>query len=192
LDIQYKLDGRVTAVLICEDPHSLVSTRKEKVDIDFSGIIGDKHSGLTCPSGGRTAFYPRGTEIRNYRQISIISEEEMAQVAASLQVAEIKPEWLGANLLVSGINRMTQLPPFTRIFFEGGVVLVIQRDNEPCAGPGKIIAAEYGRPELGKLFISAADKKRGLVAVVEHSGVLRAGESLRAETPLQLIYSPDG
>lgn len=191
MDIQYRLNGRVTAVLIGEDPHSLVSTRKDKIEIAFTGIIGDKHSGLTYPSGGRTVFYPRGTEIRNYRQLSIISEEEMAQVAAGLRVAEIKPEWLGANLLVSGIKRMTQIPPFTRMFFEGGVVLVVQRDNEPCGGPGKIIAAEYGRPELGKLFVSAADKKRGLVAVVEHPGEIRCGEDFRVEIPEQIIYSPE-
>lgn len=190
MHIQYKLNGRVTAVLIGEDPQSLASARKEQIETTFAGVVGDKHSGWTIASGGRTSFYPRGTEIRNYRQVSIISEEEMAQVASSLRIAEVLPEWLGANLLVTGIGQLSQLPPFTRLFFEGGAVLVVQRDNEPCIGPGKIIAGVYNRPDLEKLFVSSALEKRGLVAVVEHPGFIRTGESFRAETPAQVIYSP--
>lgn len=173
-----------------EDPQSLAAARKEQIETTFEGVVGDKHSGWTIASGGRTSFYPRGTEIRNYRQVSIISEEEMAQVASALQIAEVLPEWLGANLLVAGIRHLSQLPPFTRLFFEGGAVLVVQRDNEPCVWPGKIIAGLHNRPELENLFVSAALEKRGLVAVVEHPGSIRAGESFRAETPAQVLYSP--
>ncbi|MHC1781716.1 MAG: MOSC domain-containing protein [Anaerolineaceae bacterium] len=191
MHIQYKLDGRAVAVLVGEDADSLVSSRRDWIETTFAGIQGDKHSGVTCPSGGRTPFYPRGSEIRNYRQVSIISAEEMKEVAAALQVPEILPEWLGANLLISGIKHLTQLPPFTRLFFGGGTVLVVQRDNEPCVYPGKILARQFNRPELEKLFTPSALEKRGLVACVERPGLLRAGESVRAETPLQVIYSPD-
>jgi hypothetical protein len=190
--IQYKLNGNVEAVLVGRDPDSLVSTRGDQIEATFAGISSDKHAGLTIPSGGRTPFYPRGTEIRNYRQVSIISVEEMASVAAALDLPEVKPEWLGANLLLSGIPHLTQLPPFTRLFFEGGVVMVVQRDNEPCIWPAKILARETGRAEMEKLFVPAAADKRGLTACVEHPGMIGAGESLRAETPLQVIYAPEG
>jgi hypothetical protein len=191
LHIQYKLEGRVAAVLVSEDPVSLVSTRKDRIETTFGGIQGDKHAGLTWLSGSRTPYYPRGTEIRNYRQVSIISSEEMAQVAAVLQVPEILPEWLGANLLISGIKHLTRLPPFTRMFFEGGTTLVVQRDNEPCIWPGKVLARQFNRPELEKLFTPSALEKRGLVACVERPGLIRAGESVRVEAPLQVIYSPE-
>jgi hypothetical protein len=191
LHIQYKLDGQAVAVLVGEDPDSLVTTRKDRIETTFAGIRGDKHGGVTFLSGGRTPFYPRGTEIRNYRQVSIISIEEMKEVAAALQVPEILPEWLGANLLISGIKHLTQLPPFTRLFFDGGAVLVVQRDNEPCVWPGKILARQFNRPELEKLFTPSALEKRGLVACVERPGMILAGESVHVEAPLQVIYSPD-
>jgi len=146
LNIQYKLNGRVEAVLVCESAESLESTRKVWIETSFAGVAGDKHGGVTASSGGRTPFYPRGTEIRNYRQASIISVEEMAEVARILSIPGVLPEWLGANLLVSGIPRLTQLPPFTRLFFEGGAVLLVERDNEPCPGPGRILAREHNLP----------------------------------------------
>lgn len=191
MHVQYQIKGRVAVVLVADQAGSLVSARREEIEATFAGFSGDKHSGLTCLSGGRTPFYPRGTEIRNYRQISIVSGEEMAQVAAAMNITEIKPEWLGANLMLSGINHLTQLPPFTRLFFEGGAVLLVQRDNEPCMWPGKILAGEYGHPELEKLFITHAKARRGLTACVERPGVIRSGEGVCADTPVQVIYSPE-
>ena len=45
--------------------------------------------------------------IRNDRQISIVSAEELALIAKELHVPEVKPEWLGANLLISGIPNLS-------------------------------------------------------------------------------------
>ena len=47
--------------------------------------------------------YAQGTEIRNTRQISIVSVEELAFIADSMGIDTLQPEWVGANLLVSGM-----------------------------------------------------------------------------------------
>jgi MOSC domain-containing protein YiiM len=104
----------------------------------MAGIAGDRHYGFTFPSNARYPMYPRRTEIRNSRQFSIISQEEMKEVAARLNIAEIPPEWLGANLLTSGIPSLTLLPPSSRLTFPGGAVLIVQGENNPCTHVGRV------------------------------------------------------
>jgi hypothetical protein len=49
--------------------------------IGFDGVEGDYHAGPTRKSGGREPWYPRGTEIRNERQLSIVAADELAMAA---------------------------------------------------------------------------------------------------------------
>ena len=191
MNIQHKLVGQVAAVLIGQDKQSFGTSRQPQVAVSFAGFEGDKHAGLTHLSGGRTPHYPRGTEIRNGRQVTIVSVEELAQIAAAMGVPEILPEWLGVNLLLQGIPQVTQLPPATRLFFPQGAALVVEQDNLPCAGPGKIMQAHYGRPELAALFPKAALGKRGVVACVERPGVIAEGDEVSVEVPEQVIYLLD-
>ena len=53
----------------------------EALDLTFDGLAGDRHGGPTRRTGGREPWYPRRTEIRNERQISIVSRDELAVVA---------------------------------------------------------------------------------------------------------------
>ncbi len=191
MDVSHKLTGAVSAVLVATDPGSLISTRLPQAQVTFDGFTGDKHSGLTRPSDSRTPYYPRGTEIRNDRQVSILSDEEMAQVAAALNAPEVLPEWLGANLQLSGIPRLSLLPARTRLVFSGGVVLRVEEENFPCSGPAKILAEHYARPELVGLFKKAAYHLRGVVASVELPGLICPGDSVIVEVPLQRTYQPN-
>ncbi|MBN2550788.1 MAG: MOSC domain-containing protein [Anaerolineales bacterium] len=170
------------------DPDSFITTRQSQVKVTFAGFEGDRHSGITRRSDGRTPQYPRGTEIRSDRQVSILSMEELDEIAAALDVPQILPEWLGANLLLSGISRLTLLPPSTRLFFSGGVTLVVSQLNLPCLGPGGLIEEKYQRQGLAALFVKQAARLRGLVAVVEMPGTLCEGETVQAEIPEQVIY----
>ncbi|MEW5872952.1 MAG: DinB family protein [Chloroflexota bacterium] len=179
----YKTTGQVVAVLTGADPDSLVTARQPQVVVNFSGLEGDKHSGFTRPSDGRTPYYPRGTGIRNDRQVSIVSVEELEQVAAALGLPEILPEWLGANLLLSGIPNLTQLPTRTRLVFSHGVVLSVTGENLPCTGPGKVLQDHYNQDGLATQFPQAAIQRRGLVAVVEKPGILWPGEQVEIERP---------
>ena len=173
----------VLAVLVADQADSLISRQVGEVEVSLEGFSGDKHEGFTRRADGRTPDYPRGTRIRNDRQVSLVSREELRQVAERLAVAEIQAEWLGANLLLGGVPRLSTLPPNTRLRFSGGVVLVVQAENMPCVGPGRVLAAQFGRPELEREFARSALHLRGLVAVVERGGTLRPGERLTVSRP---------
>jgi len=182
--MKHEFNGIVEAVLVGKDINYLPSERVDQVVVTFAGFEGDRHAGITMKANPHTGQYPRGTEIRNYRQVSIISSEEMAFVAEQLSISVIQPEWLAANLLISGIPNLTHLPPGTRLCCTGGVTLLIQAFNAPCINPGKIIQSHYPqRPGLAEGFVQAARQHRGLVGVVEKHGILRAGEQVIAYLP---------
>lgn len=183
-----KLQARV-AGLYRATAGDFVTAPAGELDLDFDGIVEDFHAGSTRRTGGREPWYPRGTEIRNERQLSILSFAELAEIAATLDVPEVKPEWIGGNLVLDGIERLTWLPPRTLLFFEGGVTLKIDGDNGPCRLSGRSIAANYeGRADIDLGFVKAGRHRRGLVAWVEKPGRITLGEAVEARLPEQWIY----
>ena len=184
------LEGKVESVLVAPQAESMESEARPEVQISFGGVEGDRHAGITTRSDSRTPHYPRGTEIRNSRQISIVSLEELISAAAAMGLPSLLPEWLGANLYLSGIPRMTQLPMGTHLFFPGGAVLVVVGENRPCLLAGKTIAAHFpGKTGLAELFPKAGAGQRGLVAWVEKPGLIRPGESFSAQIAEHPAYS---
>jgi hypothetical protein len=180
--------GNTLSTLLCDIPGSIVSSHKNFIQAEVAGLVGDRHYGHTFASNARYP-YPRGTEIRNSRQVSIISQEEMAEIAAVIGIPQILPEWLGANLLVSGIPALTLVPPSSRLHFQNGVVLVVHGENDPCSHPGNLIQQKY--PDIASLspaFIKAAIHKRGLVAWVERPGKISTREPFEAEIVQQFDY----
>jgi MOSC domain-containing protein YiiM len=183
------LTGQVAGVYLGMDQETLVTTQQTQVDVTLEGFVGDKHSGLTRKADSRTPFHPRGTVIRNERQVTLVSCEELALMAADLAVAAILPQWLGANVAVLGIPQLSLLPPSTRILFSGGAVLVIQEENRPCIAPGKVISQQLGRPDLQSQFVKAATHRRGLTACVEKAGVIREKDEATVLIPFQQLYA---
>lgn len=183
-----EIEGRVEACLL--SPKRETGLEKAKADelvMTFDGIVGDCHSGRSRDSDSRTLKqYPRGTEILNSRQVSIVSVEEMAEVAARLDIPDVKPEWVGANLLVSGIPDFTLLPPSTRMMFSSGATLIIDIENAPCRFPADII--ERHHPGHGLAFPKKAVHKRGVVARVEKEGTIRKGDTIGLYLPPQRLY----
>ena len=190
LNSQQRLTGTTLGVYLGLDQASFVTTPQPLVTASFAGFEGDRHAGITRKSDSRTPHYPRGTEIRNDRQVSIVSLEELAQIAVAMDLLEIKPEWLGANLLLQSIPSLTRLPPMTRLFFGSQAVLVVQAENLPCQNPGKIIADHYSRPALQGLFPKAGLHLRGLVACVERPGTILQGDLVGVEIPQPTLYAP--
>lgn len=159
--------------------------------LDLDGIQGDVHAGATRRAGGREPWYPRGTEMRNARQVSIVAADEMAVVARRMGIAEIRPEWIGANLVIEGVPRLSMLPPGTLLFFKGGATLKVDAQNHPCRIAGRLVAERAGMAdrEGGALaFAGKAKRLRGLVAWVEKPGTVRAGEAVSVRVPEQWIY----
>ncbi|MCE7029884.1 MOSC domain-containing protein [Jiella avicenniae] len=183
-----RLEGRIGGLFRTRG-EDFETVRVESLDLGFDGIAGDRHGGFTRRSGGREPWYERGTEMRNERQLSLLASDELAAVAAAMDIAEIRPEWIGGNLLVEGIAQLSLLPPRTLLFFRGGVTLKVDGDNAPCRFAGRSIAEKVGGGtdvELG--FVRAARKRRGLVAWVEKPGTIGEGEGFEAHIPEQWIY----
>ncbi|MER8803129.1 molybdenum cofactor sulfurase [Mesorhizobium sp. M0018] len=185
-----KLAARVAALYLA--PFDRFETRAvDTLQLGFDGIDGDFHAGTTRRSGGREPWYPRGTEMRNERQLSIVAADELAIVAERMGIAEIKPEWIGANLLIDGLPRLSMLPSGTLLFFKGGATVKIDAQNGPCRIAGRSVAENAGMAdhEAGALlFPKAAKRLRGLVAWVEKPGTIAAGEEISVRVPEQWIY----
>jgi hypothetical protein len=159
------------------------------VELTFAGITGEAHSGLTRASCSRVAAQHRkGTEIRNTRQISILSVEEIAAIAAAMSVSEFDPAWLGASLVIEGIADFSHVPPSSRLQAEGGATLVVDMENRACMLPAPVI--EDALPGKGSLFRAAAKGRRGVTAWVEREGRLCLGERLRLHVPDQPAWAP--
>jgi hypothetical protein len=177
--------GTVTACLIV-DPGEIASRPVDALTFDFAGVVGDRHAGATRAATSREPWYPRGTIIRNDRQVSIVSSEEMAEVAAAMGLDALDPGWIGANLATRGIADLSALPPGTRMIFAGGAVLHVEAENGPCRIAGQSIAAHAGQPGRGGLdllFPTVAKHKRGLVASVEKPGTIAVGEGVHLRVP---------
>lgn len=158
--------------------------------LGFAGLDGEVHAGLTRPSCNRVlAQYPRGTEIRNTRQLSLLGAEDMSEIAARLGLDALDPAWLGASVVLEGIPDFSHLPPASRLQGEtGGATLVVDVQNGPCQFPAMTI--EAARPGFGRGFKPAAEGRRGVTAWVEREGVLRLGERMRLHVPDQRAWAP--
>lgn len=147
--------------------------------LTFAGVEGDRHAGLTRPSGSREPWYLRGLTMRNERQVSILSVEEMDEVAAGLGIPVLPAEWIGGNLLLGGLPNLTQLPPRSILMFPSGAAIRIDGDNGPCRISGRSIAAQTGQPEHEFAFVKAAEGRRGLVGWVEREGTVSTGDAVK-------------
>lgn len=184
------LTGTVTSLLIGQSRETIESSSVARVRATFEGLEGDIHGGLTRRSDVRVPHYPRGTVIRNTRQVSILSQEELAEVAAAMKLLQILPSWVGANLELRGIPDLTLLPPSTRIFFPDDAVIVVDAENMPCTGPGNAIQEHYPDiPKLVQRFPKAAMHKRGLVGWVEREGCINDGDTVRLLLPPRVVYN---
>lgn len=161
----------------------------DEMGLSFAGAEGEVHAGLTRPSCSRVlSQYPRDTEIRNTRQLSIVSVEEMNVIAADIGLKTLEPSWLGASIVVKGLPDFSHVPPSSRLQAEGGVTLTVDMQNRPCILPAKTIEAVH--PGIGVKFKPAAKGRRGVTAWVEREGVLRLGETLRLHIPDQRAWTP--
>lgn len=185
-----RIRGVVDSVLIAPGDH--FETREAaSLTLGWDGIEGDFHAGLTRKSGGREPWYPRGTQMRNERQITLVAPDELALVAQRMGIAQVKPEWLGANIVLTGVPHLSMLPRGTLIFFEGGVTLKLDDQNGPCRIAGKVVARGAGMADIeagSLLFPKAAKRLRGILAWVEIPGVIKPGERVNLKLPEQWIW----
>lgn len=162
----------------------------EDMALTFAGLAGEIHAGETRASCSRvTAQHPRGTEIRNVRQLSILSVEELDSIARKIGVEALDPAWLGASVVIEGIPDFSHVPPSSRLQGPDGATVTVDMQNRPCHFPAMTIEAV--KPGHGKAFKTAAKGLRGVTAWVEREGVFRIGDRLRLHVPDQRAWRPD-
>ena len=185
-------DYNATITWLGKVPMDRANIRSQAVDTvtaTFGGFIDDYHGGLTRVSCMRVkAQHPEGTEIRNTRQLSILSAEEMTQIAQDIGVEVLDPILLGASIVIEGIPDFTFVTPGSRLQAADGTTIVIDVENGPCNFPAREI--EKDAEGHGKAFKAAARGKRGVTAWIEREGTLSVGDKLRLHVPNQRPWAP--
>lgn len=183
-----EITGRVKQLLVGRDrAKGIEKEGVERLALGFDGIVGDFHSGHISKSGSDLIrLHPRGTQLRNVRHATLVSEEELAEIAARMKIPAIRAEWLGANIVTSGIPELTLVPPSTRLQFPSGATLVVDLENEPCRQVADMVAKHHPDQTVG--FVKAAQHKRGLAAWVEREGAIAVGDAIALFLPPQRIY----
>lgn len=175
---------------VTQESGTLRSEPLGEVTATLDGFPGETHGGATRASCSRvTSQYKRGTEIRNVRQLSILSAEDLADIATKMGLDHIDPGWIGASMVIEGIPDFSHVPPSSRLMAPSGAGLVIDMQNRPCIYPGREIEKEA--EGFGNRFKPAAKGRRGVTAWVEHGGHLAVGDTLVLHVPDQRIWSHD-
>ncbi len=179
-----RLQGRVVSVS-AGGADDLSKQEQESIEVNLSGIVGDHHAGASREAydGERE---PEGTVLRNDRQWSAVSREELTVISGQLDLLQpIAAATVGANLCFEGIEDLSLLPRGTRFKFPSGAALTVEEYNPPCIDMGAQIAAKHTRRDGQALkprdWLRPASGRRGLVGVVDVAGVIRAGDAVTVE-----------
>ncbi len=187
-DAKKTLHGKIKQVLVTPVKDHFVTTPVQEVNTTFEGFPKDRHAGNTRKSGGREkAQYKLGTIIRNNRQWSALSEEELKMIAEKMGINEVKAQWVGANIIFEGIPNFSKLPPLSHILINPSspdfVCLVVFEENGPCQHPNKIIAQETKDQKWKSTFMVAAKGLRGTVGWIDKPGRIRVGDEVKVLIP---------
>lgn len=182
--------GRVVWTGVVADREaSLTSDGAEGIQLGYDGPAGEAHSGLTRPSCTRVKLlHPVGSEIRNTRQLTVLSREELAQISVNMGIEALDPALVGATMVIEGIPDLTHLPPSSRLIGPDGATIVVDVENLPCMLPARPI--EKVHPGFGASFKRAAGGLRGFTAWVEREGRIELGDELRLFVPTQRAWAP--
>jgi hypothetical protein len=176
-------------LLLAVTGEDFVTASVPELALGFDGIPADRHRGWTRPADSRVPWYQRGTPIRNTRQVSIVASDELAEIAQRMDLPDVRPEWLGANIVLGGVPRLSRLPAGTTMLFANGAALRVEAINAPCRLAGGSVARHFpGRTGIDTAFPQQARGLRGIVATVEREGTLRTGETATLLVPEQWIW----
>lgn len=163
----------------------LSKTAREAIEVNFEGVVGDHHAGPSreAYAGERE---PKGTVLRNDRQWSAVSDEELVEMSERLDLADpIAASTLGANLCLRGIPDLSLLPRGTRFRFPSGAALTVEEYNPPCRYMSVEVAKKHrtrsGESLKDGAWQQAATGRRGIVGVVDVPGVIRVGDEVTVE-----------
>lgn len=177
--------GRITWLGVNADrDQTLRSVAVAEMQLTFAGLATESRAGLTRPSCSRViGQYPRDTEIRNTRQVCIVSAEDLAQIAENMGIEAIDPAWLSTSIVIKGIPDFTLIPPASRLITANGTAITVDIENRPCHLPAPVISEDL--PDKGRAFKLAAKGLRGVTGWVEREGLLRLNDEITLHVPDQ-------
>ena len=191
------LSGRVVSVHSGSND-DLSKEEHSSIQVELDGIVGDRHRSYVRKTWAGDK-QPEGTTRRNERQWSAVSIEELDDIAKDMNIVEpLTATSLGANLCLQGIPELSRLPKGTVLKFPSGAELIVEEYNPPCKDMSEIQAAKHTQNSGDKVsltaFSVASKLSRGVVGVVEATGVINAGDNVTVEiyeTPPWLKRSVD-
>ena len=175
--------------VMSDDREELISPSRDAIELTFDGVAGAFHAGLTRASCSRVkSQYAKGTPIKNERQLSVVSQEEMDEIAAKMGIGAIDPARLGATMVVKGLPDFSHLPPSSRLQAPSGATITVDMENRPCQFPAKSLRHVHGDAARG--FKPAAADRRGICAWVAAEGRVAVGDILTLHIPDQPAWAP--
>jgi len=142
--------GRVTWIGVRPAFEAPMRVLDEALAVAERGLAGDRYLG-----GGT-------------RQVTLIQAEHLPVIAALVGRAEVTPELLRRNVVVAGINLLS----LKDLRFAIGEAILV--GTKPCAPCEKMETA------LGLGGFQALRGHGGICARIEHGGVIRIGDAIRA------------
>lgn len=141
---------------------------RNQVDFDWNDVLGRAHS-CRHPTSDSCVLqqHIKYTIFANVWQLDIVSREEVYYLARVMKISDFDPEWLGANMVLSGcpdfsISAWLQIINVTK--------LVVDMQN--YLRQQILINIECDLPGHSKSFKQYAKGRRGVTAWVERPGQL--------------------
>jgi len=178
------LSGKVVSVHSGSND-DLSKEEHSSIQVELDGVVGDRHRSYVRKTWAGDK-QPEGTTRRNERQWSAVSIEELDDIAKDMNIVEpLTATSLGANLCLQGIPELSRLPKGTLLKFPSGAELIVEEYNPPCKDMSEIQAAKHTQNSGDKVsltaFSVASKLSRGVVGVVEATGVINAGDNVTVE-----------
>lgn len=184
---------------------------EELLQFDFNGVFNDagqkdRHYGLTREVRGyQIGPKWRHTEVRNERQVSVVTARDLMQIAHDLdvegaiaerghEVIDFMARALAANVVLVQDTDAEQdlddlLGPNTKILFgepSEGTIVTISENHLPCSKPAGVLVRELGLDfgQTSERFKKAAKNSRGYMAEIWAAGVVTIGDSVSIQLPV--------
>jgi hypothetical protein len=154
------------------------STPCEHVIVESDGIVGDMYRGMWRLSSSHDVDYiatdgiVKGDPMLNLRQITIVSDTEVAHAADDVGI-RILPGMLRENIIVSFVGdsglSFSKLPPLSRMVIgtENPKVILLTEENGPCRIITNPIASHLGHGvEFSEVLRTALTGRRGQMGMV--------------------------
>ena len=113
------------------------------------------------------------TRTNGPRQVTLIAAEDLVSIGSFLGRDAVAPELLRRNIVTRGVNLRALKGRRVRV---GGVVIETTGECHPCSRMEE---------EFGPGGYNAMRGHGGLTAHIAQGGIIRVGDAVRVETPIQ-------